>query len=300
MLTYIRKSILGSNAQTVVNTVNTVGVMGKGLAAEFKKRYPDMFRRYRDLCLSGKFQMGQLWLWKGPNQWVLNFPTKKHWRKPSQISYVEMGLKKFVQSYEERGITEIAFPRLGCGNGGLDWDEVRPLMEQYLSRLPIRVDIHDFEGNIGIPEHAEAGQEEFTRSFEGFLSELLKVVESRSGKFNVLTDGSQFLSFFKGTDLLIEHSTASSKRISQDELYEVWLSLLRGPVTENQLSGVALEEADYLIAVLAALRFVRPTGVKYKDQLEKIGVELLDRRSGISVASGEPCQATFEWQSLES
>ena len=128
MLKYHRASLLSSQAQTVVNTVNTVGVMGKGLASEFKARHPDMFRAYKKLCKEGKLDIGLLWLWRAPDRWILNFPTKKHWRQPSQPSYIELGLQKFVAKYDSRGIREVAFPRLGCGNGGLDWDEVQPLM----------------------------------------------------------------------------------------------------------------------------------------------------------------------------
>src|SRR4051812_48969061 len=138
MLTYVHTSVLDSTAQTVVNTVNTEGVMGKGLAKAFRTRYPEMFTKYRELCELGQFKIGQLWLWKGNGQWVLNFPTKTTWRRPSEVRYVEAGLRKFVDTYQQRGITSISFPRLGCGNGGLDWQrQVRPLMEKFLSVLPI-------------------------------------------------------------------------------------------------------------------------------------------------------------------
>jgi O-acetyl-ADP-ribose deacetylase (regulator of RNase III) len=137
--------------------------MGKGLAAEFKRRYPEMFTAYQRLCQDGKLEIGKLWLWKANDQWVLNFPTKKHWRNPSKLSYVEAGLKKFLAEYERRGIREISFPRLGCGNGGLDWQDVKPLMEQYLRRLPIPAYIHDFEKDI---------VRDFSRSHQsGYLSE---------------------------------------------------------------------------------------------------------------------------------
>jgi O-acetyl-ADP-ribose deacetylase (regulator of RNase III) len=170
MLTYLHTSVLDSDAQTVVNTVNTDGVMGKGLAKEFKRRYPEMYRRYRELCKTGGFKVGQLWLWKGNGQWVLNIPTKTTWRRPSEVAYVEAGLRKFADTYEERGITEISFPRLGCGNGGLDWEtQVRPIMEQYLSPLPIPVYIHDYHADLGLPEHQEAREAGYNRSYESFV-----------------------------------------------------------------------------------------------------------------------------------
>jgi O-acetyl-ADP-ribose deacetylase (regulator of RNase III) len=143
MLVYLRNSIFDSPAQTLVNTVNLEGVMGKGIAAEFKARYPSMFKEYRHLCQSGKLKIGDLHLWRGPDKWVLNFPTKTTWRKPSEMSYIEEGLKKFVLSCSDMGVTSISFPPLGCGNGQLDWSDVKPVMESYLKRLPIHVYVHD-------------------------------------------------------------------------------------------------------------------------------------------------------------
>lgn len=143
MLTYMTISILDSPAQALVNTVNTVGVMGKGIAAEFKALYPEMFRRYRRLCQEGKLDVGMLYLYRTPNKTIVNFPTKKHWRQRSRVEYVEAGLAKFVERYNDYGISSVSFPQLGCGNGGLDWQkEVQPMMERYLAPLPIPVYIH--------------------------------------------------------------------------------------------------------------------------------------------------------------
>jgi O-acetyl-ADP-ribose deacetylase (regulator of RNase III) len=143
MLTYVVSDMFKSPARVLVNTVNTVGVMGKGIAKDFKKIYPEMFAQYQKLCEKNLFQVGQLWLYKTENKWILNFPTKRHWRSKSKIEDIELGLQKFVDTYAEKGITSISFPMLGCGNGGLDWEkEVRPLMEYYLKNLPIDIYIH--------------------------------------------------------------------------------------------------------------------------------------------------------------
>lgn len=143
MLTYVKSNLFESPAQVIVNTVNTVGVMGKGLAKAFKDIYPEMFTQYQVLCEGNHLSVGKLWIYKTSNKWVLNFPTKQHWRSPSKIEYIEAGLKKFVETYSEKGITSISFPLLGCGNGGLDWEgEVQPLMEKYLRPLPIDIFIH--------------------------------------------------------------------------------------------------------------------------------------------------------------
>lgn len=142
MIHYVSGNIFDSPAQTLVNPVNTVGVMGKGLALEFKKRYPKMFEEYKKQCHDGWLHVGDLMLWRAKDHFVLNFPTKKHWKDPSSLIYVEAGLLSFVNKYESYGISSIAFPKLGCGNGGLDWEVVKPVMERYLQELPIDVYIY--------------------------------------------------------------------------------------------------------------------------------------------------------------
>lgn len=135
--------IFESPAQVIVNTVNTVGVMGKGIAKQYKKLYPEMFKEYQYFCENKMLEIGNLWIYKTEGKWVLNFPTKKHWRSPSKLEYIEEGLKKFVDTYKDKGIRSISFPPLGCGNGGLNWEEeVKPLMENYLKKLDINVYIH--------------------------------------------------------------------------------------------------------------------------------------------------------------
>lgn len=156
MITYVKGSLFESPAKVLVNTVNVVGVMGKGIAKVFKQVYPEMFKRYQHLCEDGKFTTGQLWLYKTPHKWILNFPTKKHWRSPSRLEFIEAGLQKFVDSYSKLGITSIAFPHLGCGNGELDWERaVHPLMEKFLANLPIDTFIHEHGGPAAVPEHRD-------------------------------------------------------------------------------------------------------------------------------------------------
>ena len=142
MLKYVEGDLFGSPAQVLVNTVNTVGVMGKGIALEFKKRYPDMFQNYKEQCANHKLVIGKLMLWYAPDHWLLQFPTKEHWRKPSKLEYIEKGLMAFSRRYVDYNISSIAFPKLGCGNGDLDWMDVKPLMEKYLKGLPIDVYIY--------------------------------------------------------------------------------------------------------------------------------------------------------------
>ena len=155
MITYVDFSLFDSPAKVLVNTVNTVGVMGKGIAKEFKSIYPEMFTEYQQLCESGRLNVGDLWVHKTAHKWVLNFPTKRHWRSPSKPEYLEAGLKKFAQIYQDARITSISFPQLGCGNGELDWkSESKPLIEKYLKGLPIEIFIHvTYSGSGFKPEH---------------------------------------------------------------------------------------------------------------------------------------------------
>lgn len=135
-------NIFESNATTLVNTVNCVGIMGKGIALEFKKRYPNMFAEYVAFCNSGMVHPGVPYYYQdlcGVS--ILNFPTKNHWRSPSKLSYIISGLDWFRDNYESLGITSIAFPPLGCGNGGLPWTVVGPLMYSKLHDLPIDIEI---------------------------------------------------------------------------------------------------------------------------------------------------------------
>lgn len=160
MIKYVKGDIFNSPSKIIVNTVNTVGAMGKGVALEFKKRYPEMFDKYQELCSNQLLDVGKLYLWRESEKWVLLFPTKKHWRYPSKIEYIEKGLQKFEQNWDKLGTNTIAFPRLGCGNGGLDWQEVKPLMEKYLSKIPMQILVYVDNYNDPVPEHKDVTEME--------------------------------------------------------------------------------------------------------------------------------------------
>ncbi|MCD6056255.1 MAG: Appr-p processing domain protein [Gammaproteobacteria bacterium] len=142
-VTFMEKgSLLDSKMQTLVNTVNCVGVMGKGIAKEFKARFPLMFVDYKEKCKSGEVVIGKPYLFKDEHNLIINFPTKKHWRNSSCLEDIEEGLKWLVQHLKEWGVTSIAIPPLGCGNGGLDWKEVKPLILKYLGDVGIPIEIY--------------------------------------------------------------------------------------------------------------------------------------------------------------
>ncbi|MGA4246942.1 type II toxin-antitoxin system antitoxin DNA ADP-ribosyl glycohydrolase DarG [Ralstonia nicotianae] len=135
--------MFASRAQTLVNTVNCVGIMGKGVAQEFKRRFPAMFDDYKARCDRNMVRLGEPYLYRDlSGLWVLNFPTKDHWRSPSRLRDVEAGLDYLASHIQEWGIESIAMPPLGCGNGGLDWAEVGPLIYRKLAQLPISVELY--------------------------------------------------------------------------------------------------------------------------------------------------------------
>lgn len=132
-----------SRAQTLVNTVNCVGVMGKGVAEVFKKRFPAMFEDYELRCERKVVRLGEPYLYRDlSGTMIVNFPTKDHWRSPSRLTDIERGLDYFAAHYAEWGIVSVAMPPLGCGNGGLDWSEVGPLLHRKLHQLPIDVELY--------------------------------------------------------------------------------------------------------------------------------------------------------------
>lgn len=141
------KALIGdmfaTDMQTIVNTVNCVGIMGKGIAQIFKKQYPDMFEDYADRCARGEVRLGEPYHYKDlTGVSIVNFPTKGHWRAATRLEDVEAGLDYFVKHFPAWGITSVAFPPLGCGNGGLEWATVGPIMYSKLKGLGIPVELY--------------------------------------------------------------------------------------------------------------------------------------------------------------
>jgi len=143
----IKGNIFTTTCQTIVNTINCLGVMGAGIALEFRYRYPQMFEKYVELCQAKQIEIGKLWLYnKEPDRkWVLNFPTKYDWKYKTKPEYLEKGLEKFLQTYKEKQITSIAFPLLGADKGGLDPALSLMIMEKYLSLCDIPVEIYQYD-----------------------------------------------------------------------------------------------------------------------------------------------------------
>jgi O-acetyl-ADP-ribose deacetylase (regulator of RNase III) len=148
MITYKQGDIFNSNAQVITNTVNCVGVMGKGLALTFKQRFPDMFADYQSKCEKGQVAVTTPYLWDNGKVQILNFATKKHWKDNSNLDDIKSGLLYLAQNYDEMGISSIALPPLGCGLGGLKWNDVKALIDQILGS------IHDLDVFVYEPSTA--------------------------------------------------------------------------------------------------------------------------------------------------
>lgn len=138
-MNFTQGNLLDARVEAVVNTVNTVGVMGKGIALMFKERFPENFKAYAAACKANEVKVGQMFVTAGLElggpRWIINFPTKKDWRHPTRLEWVRSGLLALKQTIRAKGIRSIAIPPLGCGNGGLDWSVVRPLIEQTLGDM---------------------------------------------------------------------------------------------------------------------------------------------------------------------
>jgi O-acetyl-ADP-ribose deacetylase (regulator of RNase III) len=139
MITFTQGNLLDADVDALVNTVNTVGVMGRGVALMFKEAFPDNFKSYEAACKRGEVRVGRMFVTErqqlmGP-KWIINFPTKRHWRQPSRIDWIEEGLADLKRVIIEKNIRSIAIPPLGSGNGQLDWGEVRPKIEEALKSL---------------------------------------------------------------------------------------------------------------------------------------------------------------------
>src|SRR5579864_8886158 len=141
MIETTKGNLLKAPAEALVNTVNTVGVMGKGIALQFRQAFPGMYRAYEKACERGDVQLGKVLVFDlgglvGGPRWIINFPTKGHWRAASRISDIEAGLADLVSQVRKLRIRSIAVPPLGCGNGGLEWSAVRPKIENAFAVLP--------------------------------------------------------------------------------------------------------------------------------------------------------------------
>lgn len=125
MIEFTQGNILESDCEALINTVNLQGVMGKGLALQFRKAFPEMYLAYKQYCYEGKLSIGTMHIWKHGDRYIINFPTKDHWRNSSKMEYITKGLAGLNECIKELGVQSVAIPPLGCGCGKLLWYQVR-------------------------------------------------------------------------------------------------------------------------------------------------------------------------------
>ena len=184
MIQYKNDNLLESEAEALVNTVNTVGIMGKGIALQFKNQYPNNYKLYKQACKLNEVKVGKMFVTEessllGGKKTIINFPTKTDWRKPSEYEYIELGLRDLVEIINEKKIKSVAIPPLGAGNGGLDWNRVKTLMEQYLKDIDSTIFI--YQPNSTVLEVLKKERVKLTPARAMLLSVLFDLV--KNGEF---------------------------------------------------------------------------------------------------------------------
>jgi hypothetical protein len=240
--------------------------MGKGIALAFKRIYPEMFSEYQALCEEQQLQIGTLHLYRTANKWILNFPTKTSWRQPSRLEYIEAGLNRFREIYRDAGIYSIAFPPLGCGNGELSFDDVRPVMEKYLQDLPIDVFIYAPHQRHEPAEHRDPAQiRAWLRSMPQYLGfdevwSDLRTLLAEQNTFRTFSGSAEFSATLidePGGEGIRVHAAGSTLRFTKEELCEQWAELRQHKIlTTKDLPSNSSRRASYLFPLLAELPYV--------------------------------------------
>lgn len=185
MIQYITGNLFDSKAEALVNTVNTVGIMGKGIALQFKKMFPSNYKVYKEICDKKEFDIGQLIITKDRNivtgeKTIINFPTKKHWKSPSEYEFIELGLEELIKVIAKNNIKSIAIPPLGSGNGGLQWFKVKEIITNKLSNIK-NCDIYIYEPNNDVKEVLKNERVKLTPARAMLLFMLFELV--KNGEF---------------------------------------------------------------------------------------------------------------------
>lgn len=220
-----------------------------------------MFEQYRAACESGEFRIGSLLLYRSEHKSVLNFPTKRHWKGKSRLSDIELGLETFVDRYEELGISSIAFPQLGCGNGGLDWEsQVRPLMERHLGNLPIHIYIHTYGGERDLlddrsiveltqwlrHEPPALGFGDVWADLENFVGCELKIDD-----WTITRSDQRSLDFQRGSE---------SIAIDREDMFDLWQQLRSyGLLSKEDIPAIYQRISETLVSLLTRLPYIERT-----------------------------------------
>lgn len=297
--------MFGEPAEAIVNTVNCVGVMGKGVALEFKRRWPDNFRAYKRLCDAQKMTPGKSFIFETGDllnrdgwRFLINFPTKQHWKARSKIEYIAEGLDDLVLQVRHLGIKSVVMPPLGCGNGGLDWSEVRPVIEQKLASLnDVKFIVFTPSSNpqVQIPEQDNVPGD-LTVSRTTMMVVLGQLEKYFGGYFTRLT--AQKLVYFMqvlGFNFGLEYHKAQYGPYC-DSLHKAFKAMAQ----KNYISGYEGDDRQVIVtpATFAASDdFLKSSGIDVSSLIQKLsllvegyespyGMELLSSVHFLSVSEG--------------
>lgn len=237
MIEFKKGNILKQDAEALVNTVNCVGVMGRGIALQFKEAFPDNYKHYKEACKKGEVKPGKMFVFDthvllGPKI-IINFPTKRHWKEKSRLEDIESGLPDLIKALKDKQIHSVAIPPLGCGLGGLDWKVVRPIIEKALSGLPdLKVYLFEPEPNITIiAQNPAAEKPKLTIGRAALLALIGKYLEA-------LMDES--------ISLLEIHKLLYFMQIAGEPLQLRYQKALYGPYAENLRHVLSLLNGHYI------------------------------------------------------
>lgn len=291
-------NLLAADVDALVNTVNTVGVMGKGIALQFKNAYPANFKAYERACKGNDVQLGYMFVFDtgsltGP-RWIINFPTKGHWRSNSRLSDVDEGLDSLRATIEELRIKTIAVPPLGCGNGGLDWSEVRPLIEKKLDGLDVEVRIY---GPAGAPAAADMVVATKRKPLSPGRAALVSMID----KYSTMALGASLIEIQKlmyflqeaGEDLRLNYSA---------EMYGPYADNLRHVLVAlegHHLSGFGdgsstVQQAEPIVVLPGAVDEAESTLASNRDIADRMD-SVLNLVEGYESAYGLELLATVHW-----
>ncbi len=195
MMNFQTGNILNSSAQCLVNTVNCEGYMGKGIAYQFKEKFPENNKNYVKACKNGSLSIGKILFYSEDEKIIANFPTKDKWREKSEYSYIERGLVELKIGLLERKIKSVAIPPLGCGNGGLDWNKVKQMILEKMSALPL--DVIVYEPSKNFTQKTEIPKMSASHLILMKLKD--EILPEQFNKFR-LQKAAYFLNIFSGTD----------------------------------------------------------------------------------------------------
>ena len=304
--------IFKSKAQTLVNTVNCVGIMGKGLALEFKKRFPDMFKEHAERCRQGEIELGKPYLYRRlVPPWILLFPTKQDWRSVSRLSDIEAGLRYLQLRHKKWGITSLAVPPLGCGLGELDWSIVGRTLYHHLARLEIPVELYAPYGTpkdelaakyFGQPSPAqlvEANKRPKSYIESGFISiiEVLRRLEKMPYHWPVGRTAFQKIAYFgtlMGLNTGLEYKRSSFGPFSSQLKTKLTKLVNNGLIEEEQLGNM------FMVKVGNTFKDAREVHKKDIESKEEIIEKLTDLFCRLNTKQGEIAATVhFAWKTME-